>query len=149
MQTLGLHVKTHGTKRVVCGVVLDSDDEVILPISHYPNPSHDKATQARELHQTLTTALKGKDIGYAVLLEADYHPQRRLTDGVVDRVRLEGICLAATRETVTSVDVMDGPALGRACGGTKSDALSAAESLSVDPLLVEAAAAALAARSKT
>jgi hypothetical protein len=144
--TLGLHVKTHRAKRVVCGLVLDADNTPVLPITHIPNPSHNKATQAKELHHTLTTALRGRDIRAAVLLEADYHPRRGLTDGIIDRLRLEGICLAATRETVTVVEVMDGPALGRACGTTKSAAVSAAQELLIDSVLIEAAAAAMAAR---
>lgn len=146
MLTLGLQVKTHRGKRIVCAVVLDDDDAVVLPLKHIPDQKHSKATQARELHDTLTTALKGMTIRAAVLLEADFHQRRGLTDGVVDRLRLEGICLAAARVAVGVVEVLDGPALGRAFGTSKDEALAAGASLDVDGILGDAAAAAVAAR---
>lgn len=130
----------------MCGVILDTDDRIVLPLKHIPDPSHSKATQARELHDTLTTALKGKDIRSAVLLEADFHRSRGLTEGVIDRLRLEGICLAAARVSVAAVEVLDGPALGRAFGSSKEEALAAGGNLDVEAALADAAAAAIAAR---
>jgi hypothetical protein len=147
--TLGLHVKTQASKRVISGVILEGDiDSVISTIKHIPEASHDEATQAYEAHAALTTALKGVDVRAAVLLEADYHRSRGLTDGIKDRLRLEGICLAASRKYITLTKVMNGPALGRACNTTKDGALDAASQLGLERLYVEAAAAALAAKSE-
>lgn len=130
----------------MCGVLLDADDGIVLQIKHIPDPSHTKATQARELHDTLTTALKRQDIGAAAMLEADFHRSRGLTDGVVDRLRLEGICLAAARVNIAVVAVLDGPALGRAFGTSKEEALAAGGNLGVEAVLGDAGAAAIAAR---
>jgi hypothetical protein len=147
--TLGLHVKTHNNKRVICGVILDTtNDTAVFEIKHAPNARDDDAAKAREAHDALTTALKGKAIAAAVLLEADYDRRQRLSDGVKERLRLEGVCLAASRELVPIVKVLNGPELGRACGTNKAGALSSAVSLGVDPVLVEAAAAALGANSE-
>jgi hypothetical protein len=147
--TLGLNVKTHNNKRVVCGVILDAaNDSLVATIEHVPNLRDGEAKKAYEAHKTLATALKGKDIDAAVLLEADYNTRQALSAGVKERLRLEGVCLAASRERIAVVEIVNGPELGRACGTDKAGALRAAEKLGVESVLVEAAAAALAAKSK-
>lgn len=103
--------------------------------------------QAREARDSIASALRAHEVAAAVLLEADYHRQAKVTQGTKSRLRLEGACLAACRETVTLVEVMNGPALGKAYGGRKDDALSAARELGVEGRLVETTAAALAAKS--
>jgi hypothetical protein len=148
MLTLGLQVTTQGTKRVIYGVTLESDDHsVVSTFKHFPDKRHKAAQKAREAHHALATALKGKVIAAAVLREADYHHRQRLTDGNKERLRLEGACIAAADGVAAIFEVMDGPQVGRACASTKDEAISAAGELAVEPVLVEAAAAAIAAES--
>ncbi|MGH3556006.1 MAG: hypothetical protein ACRDTK_00535 [Mycobacterium sp.] len=149
MLVLGLHVATQGNKRVIRGVLLDPTNDSVLspPIEHLPDRGHDEATQVREARDAVASALRAHEIAAAVLREADYHFRRGVTDGTKRRLRLEGVCLAACREKTSLVEVMDGPALGRACGGNKDAAFDAARILGVSENLVEATAAALAAKS--
>ncbi|MBF6127842.1 hypothetical protein [Nocardia brasiliensis] len=148
MLVLGLQVAAQNGKRVVRGVVLNtSDDSVVAIIEHVPNVDHNEATQAREARDAVASNLRAFEVTAAVVFEADYHPRAGLTDGTKSRLRLEGACLTACREIITTVEVMNGPKLGRACGGNKDDALGAAKDLGVDNKLVDAAAAALAAKS--
>lgn len=149
MLVLGLHVGTQGSRRVVRGVLLDpADDSVQLPaIEHVPHPSHDEATQAYDARDAIASALSAHDVAAAVLIEADYHPRARVTDGTRARLRLEGACLSACRISIPHVAVMNGPDLGRRVGGSKEKAHAAARNLGVDENLVEPTAAALAAKS--
>lgn len=143
-----MQVTTRNKRRNVLGVILNSaDDSVVAKIEHVSAPSHKEAMEAREARDSIASALRAHAVSAAVLFEADYHPQLKVTDGTKSRLRLEGACLAACREVITVVEVMNGPELGKACGGKKEDALHAAKSLGVEVKLVEAAAAALAAKS--
>ena len=87
------------------------------------------------------------EIGAAVLMEADYHPQAGKSAASKNRLRIEGACLSACRDNTALVQVMNGPAIGKACGTSKADALTAARGLGVSEEYVEATAAALAAKS--
>lgn len=145
---LGLQVPTHRNKRVVVGVVLDTtSNDVVDRIEHVPNPRHNEAAQAREARDAVASALRAYDLAAAVLFEADYHPQARVTGGTKERLRMEGAALTACLDNVRTVEVMNGQAIGRACGGKKKDAVEEASNLGVDSEYVEAGAAALAAKS--
>lgn len=148
MLVLGLHVGTRGSRRIIRGVLLEaSNDLVQLPaIEHVPHPSHDQATQAYDARDAIASALSAHEVAAAVLVEADYHPKARVTDGTRMRLRLEGACLSACRSCIPHVAVMNGPELGRRVGGSKESAHAAARNLGVDDNLVEATAAALAAK---
>lgn len=144
---LGLAVGTRGSKRAVRAVVLDtSNDSAIATIEHVVDPRHDEATQAREARDALLSALRAYDIGCAALLEADYNPKSRVVAGTKARLRIEGACLSACREVMPSVAVINGPALGRACGTTKDHAIATGKTIVTDAAYGEAAAAALAAK---
>ena len=149
MLVLGLHVGKRGSRRVIRGVLLDaSTDSLVSPhIEHVPNPSHDESTQTHEARDAFAGALSGLDLAGGVLLESDYHPQARVTGGTRNRLRLEGAVLSACRVGGAPIAVMNGKELGHACGGKKDDAFLAARNLGVDEELVEATAAALAAKS--
>lgn len=149
VHVLGLRAGTRGTKRVIFSVIIEvSTGDVVDCIEHVCNPSHDEATQARELRDALNSVLSAyQDLAVAVLFEADYNAKSRISKGTKDRLRLEGAALTACLDRSEDVHVMNGPTLGRACGGTKQDVLDAAERLGVSKEYVEAAAAALGARS--
>jgi hypothetical protein len=148
VHVLGLQVTSLRSRRIVRGVILDTDtDSMAANVEHIPDPRHNEAMQTREARDAIATALRAHNIAAAVLLEADYHPQAGKSAGSKNRMRLEGACLSACRDHTPTVEVMNGPALGRACGGKKEDALAAARRVGVPDDLVEAAAAALAAKS--
>lgn len=150
MLVLGLTVGTRSGKRAVRAVVLDtSSDSIVATIEHVVDPRHDEATQAREARDALLSALRAHEVSAAVLLEADYNARSKVVAGTRARLRTEGACLSACREVVPSVVVLNGPALGRACGSTKDRAIDAGKILVADAILGEAAAAALAAKSTT
>jgi hypothetical protein len=116
-------------------------------IEHVPNPRHDEATQTYEARDAFASALRDAGVVAAVLLESDYHPQARVTGGTKNRLRLEGAVLSACKVGGATVAVMNGREVGHACGGKKDDAFAAAQNLGVDEEFVEAAVAALAAKS--
>jgi hypothetical protein len=148
VRVLGFQVVSHRSRRIVRGIILDTDtDSMAAKVEHIPDSRHNEAMQTREARDALATALRAHNIAAAVLLEADYHPQAGRSAGSKNRMRLEGACLSACRDHTATVEVMNGPALGRACGGQKEDALAAGRKLGVPEDLVEAAAAALAAKS--
>jgi hypothetical protein len=147
---LGLHVAKKGANWIVRGVAIDTTNNAVLPtlIEHKSTASHDEATQAHDAHDAISSAITGLPIAAVVLLESDFSPHVRLTSGVRTRLRLEGAALSACKTSDRPVAVMNGPALGRAaCNGGKKDAFDAASALGVSIELVEATAAALAARS--
>jgi hypothetical protein len=146
---LGLSLPAPKNKRTVCGIVLDTGtDRIVATIRHVTVRGHAEAQRARDAHDHLASALSIHTISAAVLLEADFHARRGLSDGVKDRLRLEGACLAACQGSTPTVVVMDGQAMGRAvCGGTKDEGLAAAEQFGAEADMVEATAAALAAKS--
>ncbi len=147
MLVLGLNVGTRNNKRAVRTVILDtSNDSVVATIEHIADARHDEAMQAREARDALLSALRARDVEAAVLLEADYNPRSRVTAGTKARLRLEGACLSACREVVSSVVVMNGPALGRACGSNKDTAITVGKTLVTEAVYGDAAAAALAAK---
>jgi len=147
--TLGLYVKTKDKKPNIHGVILDSaDNSIAAIIKHIPEDENaDGAGQAKELYAHLLTAIKGKDIAAAVLLEGDWNENQRLTGPIKARLRLEGVVLAAIQSKIAGVVVMNGPALGRACNTDKAGAIAAGKELGVPAAAAEAAAAALAAQS--
>ena len=148
MHVLGLQVASHRSRRIVQGVIVDADtDSIAAKVEHIPDSKHNEAMQTREARDAIATALRAYNIAAAVLLEADYHPQAGKSAGSKNRLRLEGACLSACRDHTPTVEVMNGPALGRACAGKKEDAFAAGRRLGVPEDLVEAAAAALAAKS--
>lgn len=147
MLVLGLAVGKRGTKRAVRSVVLDTlTDTVVGTIEHIVDPGHDDATQAREARDALLSALRAHDVTAGVMLEADYTPQNRVVAGTKTRLRIEGACLSACREVISQITVVNGPALGRACGTSKDAAVTAGKSLVAEAIYGEAAAAALAAK---
>jgi hypothetical protein len=143
-----MQVTTEGSKRVIYCVTLETDDDTVVSTTkHFPVKKQPIAEQLREAHQAMTTALKGKVIAAAVLREADFHRLQRLTDPNKTRLRFEGVCLAAADNVSAAVSVMDGSDIGKACGSTKDDAISAGRLVVDDALMAEAAAAAIAAKS--
>ncbi|SHU10721.1 Uncharacterised protein [Mycobacteroides abscessus subsp. abscessus] len=146
---LGLRVGTEGSKWALRGVLLDPATDEVLPttIDHFPKKSHSAAQQAHDAHDALAGALSAYEIHAVVLREADHHRSARIQDGTKKRLRLEGACLAACQALGVPVEVMDGQAIGRAIGASKDGAEDAARQLGVAANLVEAAAAALAAKS--
>lgn len=150
MLVLGLHVAKKGASWVIRGVLLDTTTNSVAlpPIEHKSTASHDEATQAHDAHDAISSAITGLDIGAVVLLESEFSPHVRLTNGVRTRLRLESAAIIACKTSERPVAVMQGPELGRAaCNGKKKDALDAAQALGVSTELIEATAAALAARS--
>lgn len=145
MHFLGLHLPQPTTKRLVVGVVLDGTS-VIDTLEHVPNPDHSQALQCREALDAVRSVLSAHQLGACVLLEGDYHPRAKVNRSAKQRLRLEGTVLAACHERIAVVQVMDGPALGRAMGTDKKAALAAGEATGVDKRFYEAAAAALAAQ---
>jgi hypothetical protein len=146
--TLGLHVRSKDKKRVIHGVILDADgDSVVAVIKHIPDDNDDVAAQSKEAHAHLLTAIKGKAIAAAVLFEGDWNQNQRLTTANKERLRLEGVALAAIQSKIDEVAVMNGPALGRACSSDKASAIAAGKKLGVPAAAAEAAAAAVAAKS--
>jgi hypothetical protein len=147
--TLGLHVKTKDKKRVINGVILDTNNNsVVATIIHIPDETQDVAGQSKEAHAHLLTAIKGKAIAAAVLFEGDWNENQRLTSANKERLRLEGVTLAAIQSKIDDVTVMNGPALGRACNSDKASAIAAGRRLGVPAAAAEAAAAAIAASSR-
>jgi hypothetical protein len=149
MHVAGLRVASRSAKWVATVVIMEeSGRDVAEQIEHICNKSHDDATQARELRDTLNGALSPyDDIAAVVLFEADYSDRSKITRGVKERLRLEGAALTACLDHARRVDVMNGPAIGRACGCSKDEALASAAELPVIGKYVDAAAAAIAARS--
>lgn len=149
MFVLGLRVGTEGSKWVLRGVLLDPATDEVCPttIDHFPKKSHSAAQQAHDAHDALAGALSAYEIRAVVLREADHHNRAGIKDGTKKRLRLEGACLAACQALGVPVEVMDGQGVGRAIGSSKEGAEDAARQLGVDSNLVEAAAAALAAKS--
>lgn len=148
MFVLGLRVATEGSRWTIRGVLIDLATGAVAPatIDHFPNRSHDEPLQAHEAHDAIASALRGHEIGAVVLREADHHGRAGLTAGTKKRLRLEGACLSACRATGVPVSIMDGKAIGTAIGGSKNDAWAAANMLGVADESVDAAAAALAAK---
>ena len=146
---MGLHVKTKDKKPHIHGVILESDDNSVAAIiKHIPDETADVAGQSKEAHAHLLTAIKGKAIAAAVLLEGDWNDNQRLTGPIKARLRIEGVTLAAIQSKIDEVAVMNGPALGRACNSDKAGAIAAGKKLDVPAVAAEAAAAALAAQSR-
>jgi len=134
------------TKRLVLGVILDSDTHALIDLfEHIPEKAHNEAAQAQAARDAVSSVLSAHSVAAAVLLEADYHKKSRVQAGTKQRLRLEGAVLSACLDKIPTVEVMNGPALGRACGTKKEDAVATAAGLVTDARFSEAAAAAMAA----
>ena len=104
----------------------------------------DDALQLRSIDHALATTLASLDIDAAVVRGADYHPRTRLTDGVIRRLKMEGVLLSSLRRKVPIVRHLGGREIGATCGSSKTDIQARAFEL-VEREDVDAAAAAIAA----
>jgi hypothetical protein len=147
---VGITVRAKASRPYLRGVVLDDPTAGSTPLTfaHGSNAGQTLAEQVHGLADALRTALTAVTSGVdaVVVREADDGRRGGLTAGRKARARGEGVALDVARAITARVEVMNGPAIGRACGGNLASAeVAAAAIVSVD--WVEAASAALAARS--
>jgi len=150
MALVGITVRIRTGRPYLRAVVLD-DPAPGSPARTFDYLAAAGDGQADQVHgladalRTELTAVVGP-IEAVVVREADDGARGGLTSGRKARARAEGAVLDVARGRTVKVDVMSGPQIGRACGGN----LGSAETLAaeeVDAAWVEAASAALAARS--
>jgi CRP-like cAMP-binding protein len=143
MSALGISCNIERQSIVTRGVVIEEDCayEVFL---HRTTSKEDEALQLRSLQDALATRLSDMTVDVAVVRVADHHKGRRLTAGVIRRIRAEGLALATLRRTATMAVPLSGKEIGEACGLSKDEVMASAESLL--GTAVDATAAALAAR---
>lgn len=150
MAVVGITVRVKAGRPYLRGVILDepAGGAAAVTFDHSASPGQTLAEQVHGLADALRTALTAVTSGVDVVVvrEADDGQRGGLTSGRKARARAEGAVLDVARARTTKVEVMNGPQVGRACGGNlaSAEALAAAE---VTADWVEAGSAALAARS--
>jgi hypothetical protein len=147
---VGITVRAKASRPYLRGVVLDepTPGSPALTFEYTSNAGQSLADQVHGLANALRTSLKAVTSGVeaVIIREADDGPRGGLTAGRKARVRGEGAALDAARSITAKVELMNGPAIGRACGGNLASAEAAASAL-VEAVWVEAGSAAIAARS--
>ncbi len=130
------------------GVVLEGQ-AVIRTFQYLASGTDSEADQVQAVANSFATAMVGLPAkpSAVVVREADDAVRGGLTAARKTRLRCEGAVLHEARRLTTAVTVMNGPQIGRACGGSLSDAEEQAKSIANVVDDVPSTSAALAARS--
>lgn len=148
MASIGIAVRAKNTRPLVRGVVLEEDGST-RTFEHFAAGTEDQPAQIHSIADAVRTELTGVTSGIdaVVMREADDGARGGLTKGRKARARGEGAVLDAVRALTPSVAVMNGPQVGRACGGNLAYAEAQAADLALGEDWIVAASAAIAARS--
>lgn len=142
---LGVACNIDRGRPVVRGVLLGDDDAATGTFSYGTRRNDDWALQLRSLETTLRTELERRTIEAVVVRLRDYFKRQSVDTGVVRRCQAEGVIMAVARRTCEKVEALNGREIGTTAGTSKDSVWQEAGGL-VEADLIDAAAAALAAR---
>ena len=148
MVYFGIAVRVAKGAPYLRGVILDADPTIPTKVFEYTSSSDaDLAVQIQALADGLSSQLRLQAQGAkrVVLRQGDGGGRAGATAAAVVTFRAEGAALYVARKVCVDVRVLNGPNVGRACGGDKLEAERQAREI-VDEAFVIAASAALAAR---
>jgi hypothetical protein len=144
----GIAVRIAAGAPYLRGVILDADKSLPAKTFEYTtSAAADLASQIKTLSDGLAAqlTLPKTTVDRLVLRQGDGGGRAGATTAAVITFRAEGAALYVSRATCADVRVLNGPNIGRACGGDKVEAeRQAREIVSAD--FVIAGSAALAAR---
>jgi hypothetical protein len=133
------------TGRPVIRAVSTQDGNALVELFRFAARSDDDwALQLRTIQSAVATELRDRDFEFAVVRHMDFDTRRRLTQGVANRIAVDGVVTAVARVRCQRVKVLTGREIGDVCSCSKEDVLARA-ALALPPKFVEAGAAALAA----
>lgn len=150
MKVLGIAVRVSNRKSTVRLVLLEGDggaDETTATLMETVTVTGDEEVWASHVGNAASTVrghAKSIRPDVVVVRRADQAPQGRNSDGPKLRLMIEGGIVAACRDDISDVRVLNGRECGKARGTTKDDLDARAGSI-VTKSFTEAAAAALSA----